>query len=104
MDSGAGINIDPVAVQAEALRNSYFAVRDEVARFEHDVRDDAVSTVMGPGNAGTYDQSTAQAQLLKWRSCSNLTHKRMRFLLALVEWGLRFLLNQQKRLPKRPLS
>ena len=61
MDSGAGINIDPVAVQAEALRCSYSAVRDEVARLEHDVRDDAVSTVMGAAeNAGTYDQRIAQ--------------------------------------------
>ena len=61
MDSGAGINIDPVAVQAEALRCSYSAVRDEVARLEHDVRDDAVSTVMGAAeNAGTYDQNTAK--------------------------------------------
>ena len=61
MDYGAGINIDLVAVQAEALRNSCSVLRDEVARLKYDVRDDAVSTVMGAAeNAGTYDQSTAQ--------------------------------------------
>ena len=61
MTSGAGINIDPVAAQAEALLNSYSHVRDEVARLEHDARDDAVSTVMGAAEiAGTYDVSTAK--------------------------------------------
>ena len=46
MTSGAGINIDSVALQAEALLNSYSHVRDEVARLEHDARDDAVSTTL----------------------------------------------------------
>ena len=61
MNPGTGINIDPVVVQAEALRNSYCEVRDEVARLEHDASDDAVSTVMGHAeDAGTYDQGTAK--------------------------------------------
>ena len=55
-----------LSLYRQALRCSYSAVRDEVARLGHDVRDDAVSTVMGLAeNAGTYDQNTAQNFVIK---------------------------------------
>ena len=50
-----------VNTQAEALRASYTSVQDDIRRFEHAVREEAVQTVMGPAEVtGKCSESTAK--------------------------------------------
>ena len=50
-----------VNTQAEALRASYTSVQDDIRRFEHAVREDAVQTVMGRTEVtGKCNESTAK--------------------------------------------